>query len=354
MHGSGSSTSVQKLNVRGAVTNALGLLVLFGISCIREGLWLYVAIACAIQYAVFALHGLPHRSEKYYDLSGSFTHLAVVAASLFETRARTPRQQLLSLGSVVWMTRLGTFLYIRILKDGKDTRFDHLKGAWLAFCGAWTLQACWVCVIQLPLLLLNTRDDTAAPLGPVDGLALLLWLVGFGCECAADVQKFAFRLDAANRGTSAWSKCPPWQCPCPAPVPPQGAAGGFEHARHSQSRGQATGRPAIASGARARRLRGRRFHTAVDQVGAFITHGLWRYSRHPNYFGEILIWSSTALAVSVAGLRASDPSLLWAWLSPAFTALRHGQSASLGSAPARLLRLLRVRLAALGSSALPG
>merc|ERR1719469_1578485 len=130
------------------------------------------------------------------------------------------------------MTRLGTFLYIRILKDGKDARFDHLKGAWLAFCGAWTLQACWVCVIQL----------------------LLLWLVGFGCECAADVQKFAFRLDAANRG-------------------------------------------------------------------AFITHGLWRYSRHPNYFGEILIWSSTALAVSVAGLRASDPSLLWAWLSPAFTAL---------------------------------
>ena len=156
----------KKLYVRGAVTNTLGLLTLFGISCIREGLWLYVAIALGLQYAVFAyadtyvpepphcayrlrvpascvayvseaqgsdcatartpyqprvcrtcrvpcgapqvfaLHGLPHRSEKYYDLSGSFTHLAVVAASLFETRARTPRQQLLSLGSAVWMTRL--------------------------------------------------------------------------------------------------------------------------------------------------------------------------------------------------------------------------------------------------------
>ena len=244
----------KKLYVRGAVTNTLGLLILFAISRIREGLWLYVTIAIGLQYAVFALHGLPNRSEKYYDLSGSFTHLAVVAASLFETRARTPRQQLLSLGSAVWMTRLGTFLYIRILKDGKDARFDPLKGVWLAFCGAWTLQACWVCLIQLPLLLLNTSDDTATPLGPVDGLALLLWLVGFGCECAADAAKFAFRLDAANKGK-------------------------------------------------------------------FITHGLWRFSRHPNYFGEILIWSSTALAVSVAGLRASDYSLLWAWLSPAFTAL---------------------------------
>ena len=44
----------KKLYVRGAVTNTLGLLVLFGISCIREGLWLYVAIALGLQYAVFA------------------------------------------------------------------------------------------------------------------------------------------------------------------------------------------------------------------------------------------------------------------------------------------------------------
>ena len=34
--------------------------------------------------------------------------------------------------------------------------------------------------------------------------------------------------------------------------------------------------------------------------------------------------------------------------------LQHGQSATLGSDPARLLRLLRARLAALISSALPG
>ena len=44
----------KKLYVRGAVTNSLGLLTLFGISCIREGLWLYVAIALGLQYAVFA------------------------------------------------------------------------------------------------------------------------------------------------------------------------------------------------------------------------------------------------------------------------------------------------------------
>ena len=38
----------------------------------------------------------------------------------------------------------------------------------------------------------------------------------------------------------------------------------------------------------------------------------------------------------------------------AAAAAQHGQSAPLGSAPARLLRLVRVRLVALGSSALAG
>ncbi|MCD6024736.1 MAG: putative rane protein [Fibrobacteria bacterium] len=39
--------------------------------------------------------------------------------------------------------------------------------------------------------------------------------------------------------------------------------------------------------------------------------GLWRYSRHPNYFFEWLIWVSYALIALAA------PWGLWAWLSPA-------------------------------------
>jgi steroid 5-alpha reductase family enzyme len=32
------------------------------------------------------------------------------------------------------------------------------------------------------------------------------------------------------------------------------------------------------------------FRKNTDDKNAFITSGLWKYSRHPNYFGEILFW----------------------------------------------------------------
>jgi steroid 5-alpha reductase family enzyme len=64
-----------------------------------------------------------------------------VATSLFaERRARSPRQLFVAIAAAVWMTRLGTFLYNRILKDGKDERFDAIKVVWLSFLGAWTVQ----------------------------------------------------------------------------------------------------------------------------------------------------------------------------------------------------------------------
>ena len=39
----------------------------------------------------------------------------------------------------------------------------------------------------------------------------------------------------------------------------------------------------------------RRFKLNLDNKGKFISTGLWSYSRHPNYFGEILLWIGMAI-----------------------------------------------------------
>ena len=41
-----------------------------------------------------------------------------------------------------------------------------------------------------------------------------------------------------------------------------------------------------------------------NRDGAFIRHGLWKYSRHPNYLGEILMWWGVGLSVVFAAPNA--------------------------------------------------
>lgn len=56
------------------------------------------------------------------------------------------------------------------------------------------------------------------------------------------------------------------------------------------------------------------FNRLSENAGKFINVGLWRWSRHPNYFGEILLWVGVAM-VAVPSLQS------WQWatvISPIF------------------------------------
>jgi steroid 5-alpha reductase family enzyme len=60
----------------------------------------------------------------------------------------------------------------------------------------------------------------------------------------------------------------------------------------------------------------RRFRKNPENRGRFIRSGLWAWSRHPNYFGEIVLWIGVAL-IAAPALRGWQFATL---LSPAFVA----------------------------------
>jgi steroid 5-alpha reductase family enzyme len=56
------------------------------------------------------------------------------------------------------------------------------------------------------------------------------------------------------------------------------------------------------------------FRSNPDNKGKFINTGLWAWSRHPNYFGEIVLWTGMAI-IAVPVLHG------WQWatlISPVF------------------------------------
>ncbi len=182
-------------------------------------------LSFAINWLVFVPSWVA-RTERYFDLTGSLTYLAVVACGV-ALGSRDPRALLLALLVGVWALRLGTFLFRRILRDGRDRRFDALKQSVARFFLTWTLQGLWV-YLTVSCALAAITAKQPQPIGVLALLGIAVWLAGFGIEVAADRQKQAFRADPANRDR-------------------------------------------------------------------FIDTGLWAWSRHPNYCGEILLWCGVAL-----------------------------------------------------------
>ena len=58
----------------------------------------------------------------------------------------------------------------------------------------------------------------------------------------------------------------------------------------------------------------RRFRSQPQNAGRFIDSGLWAWSRHPNYFGEIVLW----IGVAVIALPALEGAQYFTLVSPVF------------------------------------
>jgi len=209
---------------------------------------LAVGAAFVIQWLVFIPSYLL-RNESFYDLTGSITYITVTVGALLLSPEVDGRSLLLLALVVIWAARLGTFLFRRIRKAGKDARFDELKTSFSRFLLTWTLQGLWVS-LTLAAALAAITTTTRKGLDVFALIGFLIWALGFAFEVVADAQKSRFRADPANKGK-------------------------------------------------------------------FIHKGLWAWSRHPNYFGEIVLWIGVAI-IALPVLQG------WQWvtlISPVFVTL---------------------------------
>ena len=91
--------------------------------------------AFGIQWLAF----IPARllqTERFYDLTGSITYIAVTLAAISAATAPSGAQWLIAVMIFLWAGRLGSFLFRRIHAAGGDQRFDHIKiSSSRFFCG---------------------------------------------------------------------------------------------------------------------------------------------------------------------------------------------------------------------------
>lgn len=127
------------------------------------------------------------------------------------------RQIVASIFIMLWGARLSGFLLFRILKTGKDDRFDDKRDRFFPFLGFWVFQMIWVWTVSLPVTLLNSPNVTrfrTKPFGTGRDIAgVVLFVIGFVMESVGDVNKFRFRLRAdksavCDKGFWAWSRHP--------------------------------------------------------------------------------------------------------------------------------------------------
>jgi steroid 5-alpha reductase family enzyme len=167
-----------------------------------------VGLIFLIQWLAF-IPAFLRQTERFFDLSGSVTYIAVVTIGILYASTVDLRAMLLWAMVVVWAARLGTFLFGRIHRAGKDSRFDEIKPSFLRFLNAWTIQALWV-TLTVGAALVAITTTTRKELGLLGVLGLLVWLLGFVVEIVADSEKSRFNGKAENRGrfiqTGLWAR----------------------------------------------------------------------------------------------------------------------------------------------------
>lgn len=209
-----------------------------------ETIFLYLLISLLFNIVLFFI-AFKLQSDKLTDISYALTFM-LIATIGFTSNDITVYSSIVLLMVFAWALRIGSFLLYRVIKVGKDARFDDMRSSFVKFGQFWVLQGLSVWVLMIPFVL--AVGSASSALGIFAYIGIGIFLLGLCIETVADLQKM-------------------------------------------------------------------RFNNKPENKGKWIESGIWKYSRHPNYFGEILVWVGVYLyAVQVL----SVPAVLIALVSPLF------------------------------------
>jgi steroid 5-alpha reductase family enzyme len=142
--------------------------------------------------------------------------------------ALTLRSWLVVMLVTLWGARLSVHIFRRNRHAGEDPRYQAMRAAhghafwWRSLLTVFWLQGAILWFVALPVLV-AIRAARPEALTVLDGLGLLLFVIGLGFEAVGDHQLARFKREPSNRGR-------------------------------------------------------------------VLDRGLWRYTRHPNYFGDATLW----------------------------------------------------------------
>lgn len=189
---------------------------------------LFSLIVSLVLQAIFFVFAGTLKTDKVTDLTYSLTFLLLALGLVLQNPDAGTGHWILAGMVILWAMRLGSYLLIRIVRIGKDARFDGIRENFLSFLLFWTFQGITVWATMLPVTFALSQKELPTDMAFLIGT--IMWFLGLVLEGIADQQKFVFKSKPENE--NRW-----------------------------------------------------------------IDTGLWKYSRHPNYFGEMLLWWGLFVAV---------------------------------------------------------
>jgi len=196
------------------------------------GLMELILIAGAFIFGMFLLLwiiSLPLKNSSIVDIFWGFGFVLTAWVSFFFSPAGFLLRKLILLGLVtIWGFRLSIHILIRNWGKPEDFRYQKWRTDngknwwWKSLFQVFLIQAILMWVISIPLVYVQGSQGSAF-FTPWDGLAIIVWAIGFFFESFGDLQLTRFRSNPANKGK-------------------------------------------------------------------VLDTGVWRYTRHPNYFGDSTQW----------------------------------------------------------------